>query len=381
MTQKIILHNGRILDPANQVDIIGDLEIVDGKIGNVGESLSLQDATVIDASNMLILPGLIDYHIHLYQGGSLYGLNADLLLATGVTGTVDAGTAGFIGYEEFHRMQNTRTMPFWAFLNLSPMGEIGDIIHEVVDPELMDASIIGQLFKKYPQELVGLKIRLSCSIAGKWGQRSLSKALELAQQLRTRLCVHATDPCVPMAELADQLRAGDILCHVYHGKGDTILDSQGKIHPALLRARERGVIFDAANGRSNLDISVAQAAFKQGFLPDIISTDLTAASIFQGNEANNLPFLLSKYLAFGMSLTDVVKAATMTPAACLGLLDEIGTLTSGRKANIAILSLENRPVCFQDSAKNVIYGSQVLVNHMTFLEGMPVFDDNLLPRT
>ena len=177
--------------------------------------------------------------------------NADLLLPYGVTACVDAGTAGSANYEALHRILAQKQVRAYTFLNISPMGQMGSGLNENLDPALTDEAGIQRLIESYPGEIRGLKVRISRSIVGSYGSAPLKRALKLGARFGLPVCVHCTDPCIPMAEFAAMLRPGDILCHLYHGKGSTILDDSGKVLPEVLDAAARGVVMDCANGRTN----------------------------------------------------------------------------------------------------------------------------------
>lgn len=378
MRSRIYLKNGRVLDPASGVDKQLDVEITDGRITALGK-LEPTEGEVYDAEGCCVVPGLIDYHTHLFEGGSQFGFDADLVLPSGVTTAVDAGTAGTAAYEVLHRQLQNRRVRTFTFLNLSPMGQLGSGLNENLDPALVRPEEMRELVHRYPDEIRAVKVRISRSIVGALGSAPLFKAIETAQELGLPVVVHSTDPCIPMEELAQALRPGDVLCHVFHGKGSTILDENGRVKRQLWEAQERGVRMDAANGRNNFAFAVARAALEQGFKPDIISTDLTAATVQNGQMARNLPFLMSKYLAMGMTLTDAVERTTIAPAKALGLQDGSGTLAVGARADVAVLEVKQRPCRFMDAGGVTLDGSQMLANLLTIQDGRVVYNSNQLP--
>ena len=168
------------------------------------------------------------------------------------------------------------------------------------------------------------------------------------------------------------LRPGDIFCHCFQGKGHPILTEDGGIDRGVLEARERGVLFDAANGRGNFSLSVARRALRAGFLPDIISSDLTVSTFRGSPHVRSLPHVMSKYLALGLSLSEVLRRCTEKPAQLLGLEGEIGTLRPGARADIAVFRLEDRNWEQEDFCGEKIRCEQLLVPRMTFLDGSPV---------
>lgn len=380
MQYDIIIRNGRLIDPANCVDSLEDIAISSGKIVSVGKLPPMPGQQYFDAAGCVVTPGLVDFHTHLFAGGSQFGFNPDLMVSMGVTTAVDAGTAGTAGYEMLHCSLERRDMRCFTFLNVSACGQMGSGLNENLDPSLIQEDAICRMAEKYNEEIKGIKVRISRPIVGQWGIEPLKKAMSAAQKLGLPVCVHSTNPCIPMEDLAAMLRPGDILCHMYHGSGDTILLPDGTVKPGILSARERKVVFDAANGRTNFSFLTAESAIGQGFLPDIISTDLTAATVCQGNMVRNLPFILSKYIRLGMSLPDVIRAATSAPAVRLGLSDGTGSLSVGARADIAVFSLENQSCVFQDSAGQMRSGTQMLSPMLTVQNGRVVFDSNRLSR-
>ncbi len=238
---------------------------------------------------------------------------------------------------------------------------------------------MAALAAKHPG-ILGLKLRLSRGIVpDERAEEILRACVELADWLEKRtgkplrLCVHATDCPLPAGELAAMLRPGDIFCHCFQGKGHPILTEDGGIDPGVLEARERGVLFDAANGRGNFSLRVAKAALAAGFLPDIISSDLTVFTYQNSPHVRSLPHVMSKYLSLGLSLPEALRRCTEIPARLLGMEGEIGTLRPGSRADIAVFRLTEQAWEQEDHCGEKIRCEQLLVPQMTFLGGKPVF--------
>ena len=231
---------------------------------------------------------------------------------------------------------------------------------EPLGPESLQWDRIEDTLKQYSDVLLGLKIRISRGIVRELGLKPFEDTLQFAERRGLRVNVHITDPPKPLDEIIPMFRPGDIVCHMYQGSGHTILGEDGRVGACIREARERGVIFDAANGRSNFDYDVAREALAQGFLPDIISTDATALNYNQPEQVKNLPFVMSKYLSMGMKLGQVIRAVTAFPAALMGMEGEIGTLRPGAFADVTVCRLKEERIRFRDTKGTVHYGNQIL---------------------
>jgi dihydroorotase len=374
MRNDIVIAGGRVIDPARGVDAISDVLISEDRIasplGGEGGSAHL----AIRADGCLVLPGLIDFHSHVFFDGTDNGIAPDAgMLPHGVTTTVDGGSAGTANYANFHKNIITNSVVrIKSFLHVAPAGQLTAKFTENHDPKYYDEDKMELLFRQYSGELLGLKIRLSKEVVGELGLEPLKKALEIAERLSCPVAVHVTNPAADTSEVVDLLRNGDIFVHVYHGKGSTIIGDDGRVIPAVKEARQRGVIFDAANGRNNFVFSIAEAALNDQFLPDIISADLTWTTLFR-QPVFGLPWMMSKYLALGMKLYDIVAACTSTPANVMGMSGEIGTLAPGACADVSILRLVDHPCEFLDTNGDHRAGYKLLLPQATIRGGRIVF--------
>ncbi|MDO4619321.1 MAG: metallo-dependent hydrolase [Lachnospiraceae bacterium] len=368
-----LIKNGTVYDPARHLMEKKDVALVDGVIAAPEEGKEYRQ--VIDAEGCIVTTGLIDYHVHYMRGASEGGVNADVVSAcSGITTAVDGGTAGTGLYEHaLHTLVANSQVRFLNYLLVASGGQSNNRYPENLDPALFDEKKIVAMFKKHPDNLVGLKTRISNGIIeGELARESVKRTVEIAEKAGTRVIVHVTDCSIPLDELADMLRPGDVICHIYQGKGKNIcLGEDGKVLPGLLKARERGVLFDASNGRSNYDLTICQAAVEQGFVPDVISSDINESSCFL-QPLHSLPRILSKYLDFGMSLEDVLDRATIRPAELIGM-PELGSMAEGTTGDVVILKLKKKDVEYCDINGNTFIGHQVLVPQMTFMEGECVY--------
>ncbi len=366
----LVIQNAVLLDPFTGAERSGTVGVEDGKIRLSGKMKPEDAAASIDAEGAYVFPGLIDFHTHLFTGGSGFGVNGDLLLPSGAVMAVDMGTAGSLGYETFRRTDLLpRTIRIKSFLNLSPLGQPGRGISEPLTRDVIDEARIEELVRAYPDEIRGLKVRLSRSIVGEEGIRPLEHALELGERLGLSVCVHTTDPPVPAPEIAGRLRPGDIYSHMYHKKGMTILGENGSVYDAFKEAQRRGVYLEVGNGRMNFNFQVAEKAMEDGVFPDIISSDATANTFANSPDMKDLAFVMSKFWNMGMPLHRILSSVTKRPAECLGLEEEAGMLAEGRRADLTIMRPLQKPVRFSDSDGNVRNGERLLCPEMTMIGG------------
>ena len=259
-----------------------------------------------------------------------------------------------------------------AFLNISSIGMLSDKQHENLESKYFAEDRIKKLFEEYPNELLGLKLRFSLDVNPKMNEHVLDRTLEIADKLEKRLVVHVTNPAMNIEKLALALRPGDIFCHMYQGKNQSILKEDGTVREGIIEARSKGVLFDACNGRSNFSTDVAIKAMTHKFIPDIISTDLTTSTLYK-EPVISLPFVMSKYLALGMGLMEIIRRCTIVPAKLIGLNNGLGTIQKNGLADLAIIKIKNKKVTFTDIYKNVINGSKVIVPQVTIKDGEIVY--------
>ncbi len=369
MNEDILIRGGRILDPASGIDRIGSVAISQGKIVSLDASEKTKANHVIDARGALILPGLIDMHTHISRRSTHIGLNPDIAcIPNGVTMAVDCGSSGVSNYEAVLRTLRDFEIRSKLILHVSAGGQIMSTqFAENTDPRVWNTALFERAFRLHKKELVGLKIRASRNVLKELGITPIKKAVELAKHLGTRLFVHSTDPICSMGELASMLRKGDVLTHMYHGEGNTILKN-GKVDEFISAARERGVVFDVAQGQGNLSLEVARSAIAQGFQPDVISTDLNIPN-WNSPLVFSLLMTMSKFLSLGMSLEDVIKAVTFAPAKTLGLEDELGTLREGTIADLSVLRLSEKPTLFKDKYGNELVAQKKFEPLATIIGG------------
>ncbi len=364
------IRNGRVIDPLRGVDRVEDVFIKGSRIASapVGE---FEVEEVIDAEGCLVLPGLIDFHTHLNRAHSDIGIHPDLMtLPNGITSAVDAGSAGSANFEGFYKdVVCASDITIKSFINVSAVGAMTEQYFEDPNPDFYDIVRLSYMFERYPHQLLGLKLRIGKLFSKEYGVIPLGKTKELAKELGTVMCVHAVHPESPYDEILSYFEKGDILCHCFQTKGDyNILDQNGRVASYVREARERGVIFDCASGRTNCSFGVAQRALADGFMPDVISTDVITYSIYKP-KVFNLLYTMSAYLAMGMPLDEVVRAVTATPAHLMGMQRTLGTLSPGALADVAVLKAREKPLTFHDQFGNSVHGDKLLVPQMTVKAG------------
>lgn len=363
----LLLKNGHIFNPKRGIDYVGDLAVNRGKI--VPKPEDCQAKKVVDVKGMLVVPGLMDVHAHINFRGGYTSMPPDIAcLSTGVTACVDAGSTGVSNCPALvHSFHNHLTREKFM-LNVSACGIImASQFAEPLDPGLWDIGLFDEIFAEYGDSIFGLKLRLSKNVVGEQGMFPLKKAVELAGRYRTKVVVHCTNPPAPMSEVVDILRCGDVLTHMYHGAGDTCLE-HGHVCEGYWRARERGVLFDTAPGQGNFSLAVAEQAIQEGFLPDSISTDLNINN-WNHPLVYNLPAVMSKFLALGMGVDQVVDCATEGAAVQWGSEGELGCLLENTAADLTVLELQQHAVTFTDKYGNKRVGEQMFVPHMTVVGG------------
>jgi dihydroorotase len=370
MIYDIWIRNARVIDPRRNLDGIEDIFVYNGKImPHPGNSPEADE--IIDAEGCYAFPGLVDFHTHLARGLTDIGLAPDVMtLPNGVTAAVDAGSSGWANYEIYRKAVSASSeITIRNFINVSPNGFVIEPHFEDVDPAKYDPKRLAFLFEKYPDELLGLKVRVGKPSSKHLGIKPIAASVELGKALGVRLASHVVEPESPYSEVLAPMRKDDILCHCFQGKGPySILDEKGKVQKVVREARDRGVIFDSAAGRANYSFAVAQKALDDGFYPDIISTDVVTYSIYR-RKVFALPFTMSAYLAMGMPFMDVIRAVTDTPAELMNLGGVIGTLAPGAGADIAIFKFQERKIGFHDQFGNVVDGKGLLVPQVTIKRG------------
>jgi dihydroorotase len=368
MAYDLVFQNAHIIDPAQDWNGRGDLAVEAGAIAALGPNLDTAGCPdVRDASGLYLCPGLIDLHGHWYEA-SLYGIHAEICLNHGVTTAIDAGTAGFANFPEFRRtaMEPSR-VNLLGFVHVSCMGLHTPFAEELMALRYARPVETAEMVCKHPDRAVGVKVRIGRMTADH-GDAALEKALEAAGRAGARLMVHVSTGAHERDVLA-RLRPGDILTHCFHGKGNELVENGQWLLPVVQEARNRGVIFDVGHGCGSFAFETARKAFEHHFYPDTISTDLHRYSV-DHPLCITLPHVMSKFLALGMSLADVVLKTTLAPARAIGREQSMGALRPGTPADLFLFSVEEGEFTFIDTLLRKHSGRQRILPRFTVRTGV-----------
>jgi dihydroorotase len=344
----LFLAGGRVVDPARGIDGNLGVAISGGRLtaaGSVGSG-----AEIVDASGLVLVPGLVDLHTHLYEGVSHYGIDPDAnCLRRGVTTAVDAGSSGAQTFPGFRRYVIERAQTrVLAFLHVAVQGMISTLVGELEDLRWASPAQAVARAREHPDVIVGIKVRLGYQMVGDDPGPALHLARQASEQLGLPLMVHIIDMRRPISWLLRYLGEGDIVTHCFHANEGGILDQDGRLHPAVAGARARGVLFDVGHGAGSFAYRVARAAFAQDFPPDTVSSDLHAHNV--AGPVYDQATTLSKLLHCGMSLAAVITAATAAPAAALRRGGEFGSLAPGSVADLTGFELRTGGWLLHDGA-------------------------------
>ena len=361
----LVIKGGRVIDPSLHVNAIRDVAISGTRIASVGANIDVGDAEVIDATGKLVVPGLLDVHAHYARDDE----GARICLSDGVTGWVDAGSAGADQVDEIVAFARSAPQSARVLLNIGRQGILPD--GDTHDLELADVDAAKAAIARNRDYVIGVKARLTEGVAAD-DVEVLRRAQEVATFFDLPLMIHMGQTVSPFSRLVDQLKPGDIVTHMFAPPPNAIIDDDGRIFPAVLAARRRGVWFDVANGRrGHLLWDTFDRIMQAGFWPDTISTDGNTTS---RNAASviDFPNVLSKFLNFGMTIDDVVARATVNASRLYSLFRDRGTLNVGAPADVAVLALREGTFEFVDNYENLRTGSQRLFPHETVLAGQRV---------
>lgn len=370
----LLLKGGRVIDPAQDLDNVRDVAFAGGKVAAVAPDLAASEAaTVRDVSGRIVTPGLVDLHTHVYWGGAAIGVDAEKVARrSGTTTFLDVGTAGpgnFTGFK--HHVIDRSAVRILAFLNISFPGiyafSHAVMVGETQDIRLLDARECVRVARAYPDDILGIKVRVGRGTSGELGLGPLHLAMEAADALGLPLMTHLDMPPPSVQEVLDLMRPGDILTHCFRPFPNAPVHGDGRIREEVMKARARGVIFDIGHGSGSFGFATARQMLEHGFEPDVISSDVHVLNIDDG-PAYDLLHTMSKFLCLGMELRTVVRASTTAPARAMGRPD-LGTLKPGSVGDAAVLELREGTFEYEDVMAERITGDRRLFAPMVIVDG------------
>ena len=378
----LLIAGGHVIDARNGISAVRDVAIANGRIAAVAPHIDAAEARkTVSAAGLYVTPGLVDIHVHVYAGtgerGSYAGDNSlypdGFTLRVGVTSVADAGCAGWRNFEDFkQRIIDRSKTRVLAFLNIVGNGMRGARFEN--DLADMDPAPAAEMAQRYKGLIVGIK---TAHYAGpEW--TPVEHAVEAGTKAGIPVMVDFGNdhPERPLADLVTKkLRPGDIYTHCYSGLRHELVD--GKVNPGMIEGRKRGVIFDVGHGGGSFAWRIAVPAIRQGFLPDSISTDLHIGSMNTGMK--DMLNLMSKFLALGLPLDEVIRRSTWNPAREIHH-EELGNLSVGSPADVAVLRLETGHFGFTDMYGARMDGTRKLTCEMTVKDGKVVYDLNGISR-
>lgn len=374
-----IIRNGHVIDPKNGIDEIIDVAIINGSIGLLGRDISPARAKqVIDATGLFVCPGFIDMHTHVFVGSKpgvfadgVFSLSPDdFTFRSGVTTVVDAGTSGALSFPKFKEqvIDQSRTRVL-AWLNIAGPGMIGNPGQE--DVSTMDVLKAVEITRKFREHIVGIKI-------GHYEQADwtpFDRALSAASQAVVPLFVECHLPQYSLQDQLAKMRPGDIITHSFEKVSERmpVVDDQGQVRDFVMAAQRKGVLFDLGHGGAGFWFSQAIPAMKQGLYPNTFGTDLHRFSMNAGMK--DMTNVMSKFMAMGMTRLDVVQRATWNAAQAIHR-EDLGNLTVGSVADIAVIREVEGSFGFVDAGGNRLWGNTKLIAELTLRAGKVVWDLN-----
>jgi dihydroorotase len=377
----LLIRNANVLDPSQNLSGRRDIGMRYGLIETIAPSIPSERAQrVMDAGGKLVTPGLIDLHCHTFPYGSAIGIPADELIQHQCTTTVvSAGDGGANNFAAFRRfvVPGTRTRQF-AFVHIAVAGLAGFPVPELFNIDYAQPELAARAVAENADMVLGIKVRMSENVIARHGLEPLRRAIAacVMSGVPAKVMVHIGGVAERelMSQILDLMRPGDVLTHCYSGAPNnagqgTNIVQDGKLLPAALAAKRRGVVFDIGHGGGSFDYTIAEAAIAQGCPPDTISSD---CHVFSANTPGMpyLPWVMSKLIGLGFSLPEVVTMATATPARVIGRIPKHGTLQVGAPADLSMLEVVEGPVSFVDTRNNTRQGKVFLRPAGTVVAGV-----------
>lgn len=349
----LLLRRARLVD-----DTVTDIAIEAGKIAALGDISAPARKTLDLGAEHFVSAGWIDAHVHCYPNSPIYHDQPDSVgIATGVTTVIDAGSTGADDIDDFYTLTRQAVTEVYALLNISRVGLVAQ--NELANMANIDAGAVRDALKRHPEFIVGLKARMSSSVVGENGIAPLERAKAIQQENGDLpLMVHIGNNPPNLDEIAELLTSGDIITHCYNGKPNRILSPQGELRASVSRALARGVRLDVGHGSASFSFAVAKQAISLGILPYTISSDIYCRNRING-PVRSLAHVMSKFLAIGLSLPQVIDCVTGHAADALRLKQK-GRLAVGYDADLTIFDLRRKSVLFTDAEQESLQAEQLL---------------------
>jgi dihydroorotase len=368
----LLIKGGTVIDPGQHLHALLDVAVNNGHVVEISKDIPESRAKqIFSAKGMIVTPGLIDLHVHCFDG--FRGINADhYCLSKGVTTVIDAGSSGYVGIDGFVKyIVKPSVTRIYPLVNIAALGRMVSsketFLDRMKNPDWVHPDLTAKAAETNKPFVVGIKALLQDVIVGAKDLECLTMALDAAKSSHLPLMAHIDEPVSPLPVLINKLRKGDVFSHFCYNHPHGVLDANGKLLPEVLDARARGVYFDAAHGQVLWSFDVLEKCMQQGFLPDTISSDLNEFTSL--TRVFDLPTVMSKFLAIGMTLEQVIERVTVKPAQIFNYGLTLGVLQPGNAADIGIFEVREGKFEFEDCELKKRIGRQRLVNMAAVCRG------------
>jgi dihydroorotase len=351
---ELVVKGGRLIDPSQGISEPSDIAVSGSKVARIAADIPASEGLyVLDAGGKVVTPGLIDVHVHVYDGVAPLGIPADpTCIAKGATTVIDAGSAGantFPGLRKYViNVVDTRVV---ALLNISVVGQSSlaedNLWGELLDLRYANTKLAIKTIEQNRDVIVGVKVRLTRNIAGDHDLEALARAREAADAVKLPLMVHIGGSYSPLRDILAMLKKGDVVTHSFRAGDGGILDDRGRILPEVHKAVANGVNLDIGHGAGSFSFDTAEKALEQDLLPGTISSDVHQFNV--NGPVFDLATTLSKFLHLGLTLEQVIERVTTKPSQLFGRLNGLGTLKEGAEADIAVFTMDEGDFTFVDA--------------------------------